>query len=162
MARIKGSLQKVRILQTKRAQQTLEKSKMFSLIVGKHAWQKPSQHQNHEHRPTTQQHPILQVFLQWRVDHGSVDCDSWCLAKASGLVVVLWDRGQQRTNHGHCRLTVSKSLNSMKEWTPRLYIDRTFQMAAKKATMLAKSLPSHRSCIMRLCRPLMIGGTLAA
>ena len=76
----------------------------------------------------------------------------------------LWDRvGQQRTSHGHWRLTSTKSLNSRNErkWTPLRCIDRTVQMAKKKARILASTLPSHRSCNMRLCRPSMIGGRFA-
>ena len=56
------------------------------------------------------------------------------------------------------RLTSTESLNSRNErkWTPRRSIDRTVQMAKKKkARILASTLPSYRSCNMRLCRPSM-------
>ena len=51
---------------------------------------------------------------------------------------------------------------NVRKRTPRLHIDRTSQMATKKATMLATTLPSHRSCDMRLRRPSDIGGKFAA
>ena len=86
------------------AEQNIQLDCWSNHYQGNHVQQrKLRQHPNHEHRPTTQQHPILQVFLQWCLDpdmhHQICRWSPLELGKADrpGLVVVFC--GIERDNN---------------------------------------------------------------
>ena len=129
----------VGVLQTKRTRQASEKCKIFSLIVGIFIPEETTRcctsyastkttiiSRPHSGTPAPREYCTCALTTACPVR--PVDCDpwSWQRRKIRSWRRCLLERvGQQRTSHGHCKLTSTRSLNSTneKKRTPRLHID---------------------------------------